>query len=101
MVESFGQVAAESLACETPVLAFNYSGIKDIVYHQKSGYLAEPFSVEALADGMEWILSRDLNELLQLGVSGRDHIIENFSESVVIEKLLSIYREQGVATECV
>ena len=26
---------------------------------------------------------------------------ENFSESVVIEKLLSIYREQGVATECV
>ena len=98
MVESFGQVAAESLACETPVVAFNSSGLKDIVLHQKSGYLAEPFSIAALADGLEWILSRDSKELLQLGICGRDHVINNFSEPVVMKKLLSIYEEHGVTT---
>lgn len=38
--EQFGYVAAESILCETPVLAFNYNGISEIIKLTKFGFLA-------------------------------------------------------------
>jgi glycosyltransferase involved in cell wall biosynthesis len=54
--ESFGQTASESLACGTPVVAFNSTGLKDIVDHQQNGYLAKPYEVEDFAKGITWVL---------------------------------------------
>jgi glycosyltransferase involved in cell wall biosynthesis len=49
--EAFGQTASESLACGTPVVAFNATGLRDIVDHQLNGYLAQPYQHEDLARG--------------------------------------------------
>ncbi|MBW4450540.1 MAG: glycosyltransferase family 4 protein [Spirirestis rafaelensis WJT71-NPBG6] len=54
--ESFGQTASESLACGTPVVAFNSTGLKDIVDHQHNGYLAKPYEIEDFAKGITWVL---------------------------------------------
>ena len=54
--EAFGQTASESLACGTPVVAFDATGLKDIVEHQENGYLARPFEIEDLAQGIAWVL---------------------------------------------
>lgn len=54
--ESFGQTASEALACATPVVAFNATGLKDIVDHQHNGYLAQPYEVKDLAQGIAWVL---------------------------------------------
>jgi glycosyltransferase involved in cell wall biosynthesis len=54
--ESFGQTASESLACSTPVVAFNATGLKDIVDHQQNGYLAKPYEVDDFAKGIIWVL---------------------------------------------
>ena len=54
--EAFGQTASESLACGTPVVAFNATGLMDIVEHQQNGYLAKPFEVEDLAQGIAYVL---------------------------------------------
>jgi len=54
--EAFGQTASESLACGTPVVAFDGTGLKDIVEHQKNGYLAQPYQIEDLATGIAWVL---------------------------------------------
>jgi glycosyltransferase involved in cell wall biosynthesis len=48
--------AIESLACGTPVVAFNIGGVPDIVEHQKSGWLAAAFDTDDLARGIQWIL---------------------------------------------
>jgi glycosyltransferase involved in cell wall biosynthesis len=96
LLESFGQVAAESLSCETPVVAFDCSGLQDIVRHKVNGYLAKPYSIESLCEGMKWLLTSDLSSLRLLGRNGRRHVIDNFSDSVVVEKLLSLYREQRI-----
>lgn len=92
-VESFGQVAAESLSCETPVIAFNHSGLTDIVQHKVSGYLAEPFSPQSLADGILWYYNLDKLEKEKIKFNARKHIIENFSEDVVREKFMALYNE--------
>ena len=36
------QTGTESLACGTPVAAFNSSGLPDVVDHRVSGFLARP-----------------------------------------------------------
>ncbi|MEH6446231.1 MAG: glycosyltransferase [Oceanospirillaceae bacterium] len=93
--ESFGQVAAESLACETPVIAFNYSGLTDIVKHKDNGYLAEPFDPHSLANGLLWFYSLSNDEKAHAGISGRNHVLKVFSEEVIGEQLISIYKELG------
>lgn len=57
--EAFGQTGSESLACGTPVVAFNGTGLKDIVEHQETGYLAQPYEIEDLASGIAWVLEND------------------------------------------
>ncbi|MEO0769603.1 MAG: glycosyltransferase family 4 protein [Cyanobacteria bacterium J06649_4] len=56
MQESFGQTASESLACGTPVVAFNATGLKDIISHKQDGYLAAPYKVDDLERGIVWVL---------------------------------------------
>lgn len=48
--ETFSQVAAEAQACGTPVAAFATSGLLDVVEDRVTGFLAEPYEPEALAD---------------------------------------------------
>jgi len=89
-VESFGQVAAESLACQTPVVAFEYSGITDIVSHKKSGYLAKPFDAKDLAAGIISLIDIGENERVRYGVVGRQHIVDNFGKINVAQKYLEL-----------
>ena len=87
--ESFGQTASEALACATPVVAFNTSGLKDIVIHKSTGYLAEPFSVNDLSNGIVWTLQNNTNN--KLGIRGRTFVENNFSTKIVSGKYISIY----------
>ena len=43
-------------ACGTPVVAFRTGGLPDIVEHQRTGYLAQPFHTQDLAAGISWVL---------------------------------------------
>lgn len=46
----------EAIACGTPCVAFNIGGMPDMIEHQKNGYLANPYKVEDLAQGIIWII---------------------------------------------
>lgn len=93
LVESFGQVAAESLACSTPVIAFNSSGIKDIVSHKQSGFLAQPFKFESLAAGLLWFIQSNSDVIEAMGEFGRLYVESNFSTEVVTNKYKELYQE--------
>jgi glycosyltransferase involved in cell wall biosynthesis len=89
-VESFGQVAAEAIACGTPVAAFATTGLLDVVEHEVTGYLATAFEVDSLARGILWCLEN----------SGSPHIIntcrkraeELWSYPKVAKQYMDIYR---------
>jgi glycosyltransferase involved in cell wall biosynthesis len=83
LVESFGQVAAEALACETPVVCFNCSGLTDIVIDGESGLLAKPYSVSDLAEKIKNIVLLDNESRSELGKNGRRQVIEKFSYPVI------------------
>ena len=60
----------EAHACGTPVVAFRTGGLPDIVEHQRTGYLAQPFHTQDLAAGISWVLE-DPQRRIGLGHAAR------------------------------
>ncbi len=53
--DNLPNTAIESIACGTPVIAFNIGGIPDIIDHTKNGYLAKAEDVSDFVNGLKWI----------------------------------------------
>lgn len=90
--EAFGQTATEALSCGTPVVAFNATGLKDIVDHQQNGYLATPFEVEDLAKGIAWVLE-DNERRQKLHFYAREKSLREFTSEIQASRYLSLYEE--------
>ena len=90
MQEAFGLVAAESMACGTPVAAFAATGLRDIVDHQQNGYLAQPFEAIDLAKGIAWIV-KDSDRHKHLRLEARKKAEQEFDLAVQAHRYLPIY----------
>ena len=90
--KAFGQTGSEAQACATPVVAFNTTGLKDVVDHKETGYLAQPYEVEDLATGITWCLS-DKERLKKLGGQARDRAVKLWSPEVVVPQYLDVYKK--------
>ena len=91
-LETFGQTATESLACGTPVVAFNDTGLSDIIEHKKSGYLAKYLNEIDLANGISWVLENSYKN--NLSINSRKRAENYFSEEVIIKKYLDMYNRR-------
>ncbi|MBD0341556.1 MAG: glycosyltransferase family 4 protein [Microcoleus sp. Co-bin12] len=90
--EAFGQTASEALACGTPVVAFDVTGLKDIVDGQQNGYLAKPYETEDLARGIAWVLE-DPDRHQKLCRSARLKVEEKFTLEVQARAYKNLYEE--------
>ncbi len=90
--EAFGKTLVESMACGTPVVAFNATGPKDIVTHKETGYLATPFEPEDLARGIKWVLE-DEERKKCLSQKAREKAEMCFDVKQVAQQYLKLYEE--------
>ncbi|MGF1491694.1 MAG: glycosyltransferase family 4 protein [Microcoleaceae cyanobacterium] len=90
--EAFGQTASESLACGTPVVAFAATGLKDIIEHQYNGYLATPFEINDLVQGIIWVLDQS-HQHHELRKRSREQAEKRFSLKVQADRHQALYKE--------
>lgn len=93
LIESFGQVAAEASSCETPVICFSTSGLLDVIKNHETGLHAECYSANSLANKMIEMILMSKKERIKMGKEGREHILNNFSCSIVKDKYFNILRD--------
>ena len=83
----------EAMSCGTPCVGFNTGGISEMIDHKINGYVAIYKSAEDLAEGIHWILSEASYE--QLSRNARQKVIDCYSEEIVSEEYISLYKTVG------
>jgi glycosyltransferase involved in cell wall biosynthesis len=96
-LDNLPNTGVESLACGTPVVAFDTCGLPDIVCHQQTGFLAKPFDAKDLAQGIKWVLA-DPARYFELCTNARNGAIARFSCPVVSAQYIKVY-EAAIAAQ--
>jgi len=89
--ENLSNSIMESLACGTPVVAFDIGGNSDMIKHGYNGYLAAPFDESDIACGIEWLLNTESIE--SLSAHARKTVIDNYSEQIISQKYGHLYQK--------
>lgn len=89
--ENLSNVIMESMACGTPVAAFNIGGNGDLIDHRTSGYLAEFPDTADLAAGIDWLIRNNKEGALSRNAVKK--IETRFDKRVVAPQYIALYRE--------
>jgi glycosyltransferase involved in cell wall biosynthesis len=81
----------ESLACGIPAVVFNIGGMPDIVDHKLNGFLATPYSVEGLTDGIKWFFN-ELSDGKSFTNYARKKVLDNFTAEKITEQYRVFYK---------
>jgi glycosyltransferase involved in cell wall biosynthesis len=85
-------IAVQALLCRTPVVAFDFGGVTDIVHHDRTGILVQPSNTMALTRALDALFSRpDLGA--NLGEAGRIYALATFAPESVARRFAGIYRQ--------
>jgi glycosyltransferase involved in cell wall biosynthesis len=86
--DNLPNTVVEASACGTPCVAFAIGGMGDIIEHEKTGFLAQPYDPRELAHGLARVLEDDrLRDAL--GNQARKKILAEFS----LEKQALVYAD--------
>ena len=87
--ENLSCTLMETLACETPAVAFDIGGNADLIDHQTNGYLAKEKDNEDLAAGIVWCL--DNNADRHLSMNARDKVLTHYTPTIVAQEYSDLY----------
>lgn len=80
--EPFGMVMIESMACGTPVIAFNHGSVPEVIEHGKTGFIVDTVAKAAEALENIHLISRD---------DCRDTFENKFSAMVMAKNYIQLY----------
>ena len=90
-VETFGNVALEAMACETPVVAYATGGLTDVVADRETGLLEREIgSVPGLARMLNWMWQHPV-ERRAIGMAARGRVIANFADRLMARRYSELY----------
>lgn len=90
--ENLPNTVMEALACGTPCVAFNIGGMPDMIEHQKNGYLARPYEIEDLAQGIVWVLDNKERHR-KLSYRAREKAEQEFTLKIQAHRYSSLFSE--------
>lgn len=83
-------VIMEAMGARLPVVSTTLAGIPEMVLHEKTGLLVEPFDAVGLAESIEKILKKPHHGKI-FGEEGYKRARELFDESITIPRLIEMF----------
>lgn len=91
--DNLPNTGVEAQACGLPVVAFDVGGLRDIVRHEETGFLACEDNCQDLARGIEWVLGMSEPRARALSAACRSHALSTFSQDAVVRQYLNVYQQ--------
>ena len=88
--EGFGLPAGEAMACAVPVVSTDGGALPEVV--GDAGVIVPAKSIEALAQAIDALLG-DPDRREQLGVRGRERILDEFCWNVCARQMVNYYEK--------
>ena len=90
--EPFGRVAIEALAMGRPVVAFRHGGAVESIDEGRTGWLADPLSVDSLAEALQTALNLTPRKRRALVKDARQQMTNQFSKDMMCKRTLAVYK---------
>jgi glycosyltransferase involved in cell wall biosynthesis len=90
--ENLANTVMEAIACGTPCVTFNIGGMPDLIEHQRNGYLAQPYKIEDLAQGIAWVIENKERHQ-KLSHHAREKVEQEFTLEIQARRYLSLFTE--------
>jgi glycosyltransferase involved in cell wall biosynthesis len=91
--EPFGRIVLEAQALGKIPIAFDHGGPSETIIDGKTGFLAQPISVDSLADKISLALSLKVSQRQKMGDYNKKFVSKNFSHNRMCELTLSTYKQ--------
>lgn len=88
--EGIPRTMLEAAAMAKPLIVSDAPGCKDVVINGKTGFLCKVKNRDSLAAAMELIINQSTQERVDMGVAGRNLMLQKFDERVVIKKYIDM-----------
>lgn len=90
--EGLGRSLTEAMYTGRPVVATNVEGVPELVEDGRTGILAEPQDIQAIADGIVHLLQHP-DEAKQMGRAAAAQINERFQADTMVRRIDELYQE--------
>ncbi len=87
--EGLSRVLLEAASLAKPIVTTNVPGCKDVVDDGVNGYLCEVKNSDDLASKIDKMINLKEQERIEMGKKGREKIIKEFDEKIVIDRYLN------------
>lgn len=88
--ESFGLVALEAMLASKPVVGSNHGGLTEIIVHNETGFLVDPYDETELAAAIQKLFAnKELRN--HFGIKGYERAIKEFSEEKYVKSFESLF----------
>jgi glycosyltransferase involved in cell wall biosynthesis len=81
--EAFGMVMIESMACGTPVIAYNHSALPEVVTDGKTGYIVQ--NIEGMISKVKDLTAIDRRKC-------REYALQKFDVKIIASKYLNLFK---------
>ncbi|MEO1349019.1 MAG: glycosyltransferase family 4 protein [Cyanobacteria bacterium J06635_15] len=93
--ENLANTVMEALACGTPCVAFDIGGMPDMIEHHQNGYLAQPYKIDDLAQGVTWVLENPERHQ-KLSDRAREKVDQEFTLEIQARRYKALFEGSGL-----
>lgn len=90
--EGLARVLPQALISGRPVVSYDVDGAREVVFSDRTGYLARPGNVEELTEGLRKLIA-DPDKRQRFGAEGQALFTDQFRHETMTERIRDVYRQ--------